>query len=586
MIYNTHSIAAPALINSYALEGIETIGTNLNVTDSMNSFAVIHANLQDEDCQFFVNDVVLNSTTLNPGVTCFPQISSNLAVRVVNCTFIFNATDTSRESKFILKFAPSRIVDLDNLRYEFIGNMNPDHDIIWVNWGTGSNFNQLNSDSSTNNTHFGIFLSNGFTQAVRKDGMTTINGGFYNFATLFGNRGNFTVAGDGLPLFPTTCNPTTYISWGTNRTLGEIIYVVTEVLRGTSVTTNNSVNVYGSFAIELPFFSEQNYINWYVQGQTYMSTLDPTVQAVKLQRSNIFNLLGRLPCDTLLLPNTASSIGSGKTIYNGSTCIGGTAAGVTAGTSTITFDAQNNTNATFHVRSSGIFFSTANFRFTFINGANASMITWTDSFFIIVSAHTTLDCNVFARNISVSGTRNFTVIGSLFTRYSNLNSGGRLHVYPFSADVPLTGRIYGEGTDEVAVDEVVVDLIPVLVNSSCTYANGTCEYGINVTCPSPAVYAENQHCQTQSVVDQVIITPNTTNSTIVAPSFLMSQFSVILTTTIAAISALMILSISVGILKIILGCRPVPIQGGVPTQGKLVGIDGKPLYAIIVDKIH
>ncbi len=118
-------------------------------------------------------------------------------------------------------------------------------------------------------------------------------------------------------------------------------------------------------------------------------------------------------------------------------------------------------------------------------------------------------------------------------------------------------------------------VVPVWVNSSCTYANGTCEYGLNVTCPAPAIYVENQECQSP-VVDT---TSNTTNSTIVvATPFTLSQFSVILTMAISAVSAILIISISVGILNILLGFRTIP------AQGNLVAIDGKPLYAVIVDK--
>lgn len=499
------TLSTPAKTFYGAINGSVNFG-EVNVTNALNNIDILLSNLQDLPCEFYIDSVTPSTLTFYKGVNCITSNALNGVLRIafINTTLQFNATAETSESKwFIIKFPPSRAAEFDNAMWDFVGDMDPTHDIVWVHWGSSIVMRQLNVLLPTQEL-YGVFIVPGFTYSVRvSDVMHKIYGGLFSIGAIT-SAGNNSVISDGNPLF-IECEPITYISWGNNASLSEIIFVAVEVLRGTTVSNgNNSVNVYGSYAQEFPYLSSNIYTNWYVQNQLYFPLTDSTYNQVKSQRVDIYSVLGRMPCESYDSSTTISTV---ITIYPGSTCLGRATISFSASAvNTIIFDGRNETNATFFVRTRGFSFSgLETFQFTYINGANRTRMHWTDSrsFSLgssITNANVTLEGNFYFNNISISNKVSLTIIGSLFVKYVLVNGASTLNIYPFS-DGSLTGDIFG-------IEPVVPP--PTLVPASCTYANGTCEYGLNVTCPSPAVYVENQICPETTTVDNTTTIDNTT----------------------------------------------------------------------------
>ncbi len=508
MMLTATSLPTPTKTMYAAINGSVNFA-EVNVTNAMNNFDVLLYNLQDLPCNYYIDSATSTTVTFYKGVNCITPNALNGVLRIAFTDSIlrFNATTETSESKwFIIKFPPSRAAEFDNATWDFIGNMDPAHDILWVHWGFNIAMRQLNVLLPTQNL-YGVFIVPSFVYPVRVDNvMNNIYGGVFSVGAIQ-SAGNNSIISDGSPLF-TECQQITYISWGNNVTLSGIIFIATEILRGTSIPNNgnHSVNVYGSYAQEFPYLSSNIYTNWYVQNQVYFPLTDSTYDQVKSQRVEIFSILGRMPCDVLDTTSTLSSI----IIYPGSTCL---RTGVSFNPLTeIIFDGRNETNSTFFVRSKGVTFTpTANFQFTYINGANRTRMHWTDtrSFsFGGANLNVTVEGNFYFNNMSLSRT-GLTVVGSLIVKYIHLLGGGieasTLNVYPFP-DASLTGDIYGVASSST------VELTPILVNSSCTHANGTCESGLNITCPLPAVYVENQVCPEIPTVENTTTIDNTTTT--------------------------------------------------------------------------
>lgn len=455
------TLATPTRTGVFAENGSVIINT-ADTTNALNNLDVIQYNIEDESCEFNIDIATATTITFYRGVNCFTQNALNSIFRIalMNSTLKFDATVQTSESRwFIIKFPPSRTVEFDNATFEFIGNMDPIHDILWDHWG----FNVLTRQSNVllqTQELFGTFIVASFTYAARVESvMHKLYGGLFSFGGIT-SFGNSSIISDGNPIF-NECDPITYISWGDNAiSLNGIIFVVTEILRGTSISNgNNSVNVYGSFAQEFPYLSSNIYTNWYVQNNLYFPQTDSTFTQVKAQRVAIYNLLGRLPLEVQLY-SAVTTVSTVITIYPGSTSIN-FALTTFSTITTIIFDGRNETNATFHVRSRGITFSNPTggaFRFTYINEANSTRMYWTDSRAISVTGavNVTLDGNFLVNNISLSATR-MTIVGSLIAKYVLVNNAATLNVYPFT-DGSLTGTIFGMAPSEE--EPVVVDTPP------------------------------------------------------------------------------------------------------------------------------
>ncbi len=440
------ALSTPTKTKYGAVDGsVYSIGS-MDVTNAMNNLDILQYHLQyDLPCEFYIDSITSTTVTFYRGVNCPTANALNGAGRFAftNSVLRFNATTETNESKwFIIKFPQHRPVEFDNVSWDFVGTMDPAHDILWVHWGFNILMRQLNVLLPTQDL-YGVFVVPGFTYSTRVDNvMHVIYGGMFTIGNV-ASFANSSIINDGYPLF-VPCEPITHISWGDNATLSEVIFVATEILRGTAVSNgNNSVNVYGSYAQEFPYLSSNIYTNWYIRDQVYFPLTDSTYDQVKSQRVGIFSDLGKLPCD---VRGTSSSPSSILTIYPGSTCLGNSF--LYRLLDTIIFDGRNETNSTFYVRTRGFTLSPlGNFQFLYINGANRTRMHWTDTKAVTVPylfqpPNITLEGNFYFHNFTLNQIR-VTVVGSLFAKYVSLNDASTLNVYPFP-DGSLTGDIYNK----------------------------------------------------------------------------------------------------------------------------------------------